>query len=250
MLDRASVECAMQDVAAVIVSVHTISRQSSGAARGFMDVEETGLRNIAAACGAADVRRLLYVNSIGVAEHAPSSWLRGRWRVEQMLLNSGGLDVTVLRPGMIVGRGGDGFSIVARGATGRFALAVGSPQQRFRTIAVDDLAQDLVELIGEPRSFGQAFDVGSEDVLTMRQMMAVAAVSLGRRPARSVFIPAGVVRAVAPAVERLARMPKGAVGGFVGDGPGESMIGDPSEERSVLGRTDRSFRDSLVGELL
>lgn len=249
MLHAGEVSTAVAGVGAVIVCVHTLSPQGPGTTgQHFMDVEARGLRHVVAACQEHDVRRVLYVTSIGVAEDAASSWLRGRWVTEQALLGSG-LDVTVLRPGMIVGRGGDGFSIVVRGATRRLAVAIGSPRLRFRTIAVDDLARDIVDLVERPEAMGKSFEVGSDDVLTMRQMMAVAAASIGRRPASTLFIPAGLVRLLGPLIDRLARVPRGAIGGFVGDGPPSDLVGDPSAVRAVLGRADRPYRDAIAGQL-
>ena len=250
MLDAEAVRRATAGVSAVIVCVHTLSPQ--GAAENdqdYMDVEADGLRNVVAACTAAGVRRVLYVTSIGVAEHGTSSWLRGRWATEQALLTSG-LDVTVLRPGMIVGRGGDGFSIVARGATQRVAVAIAGPRQKFRTVAVDDLAHNIVDLIDLPDAVGRAFDAGSDDVLTMREMTKITARAIGRRPGMTIFVPGGVVRRLAPMIERIAKVPRGAISGFVGDGPQESMIGDPAPLRAVLGRTDRPFLSAIDGQVL
>lgn len=249
MLKAAAAERAIAGVAAVIMCVHTISPQPANKNDdGFMDVEAKGLRNVTAGCAAHGVRRVLYVTAIGVAKYGPSSWLRGRWATEQALLSSG-LDATVVRPGMIVGRGGGGFNLVTRAATRSVAMGVGSAHLRFRTISVDDLAQDLVDLIDEPESFGKTFDAGSDDVLTMRQMAAIAAASIGRRPGHLLFMPAGLVRALAPVVERLTKVPKGAISGFVGDGPQEDMIGNPTELRAVLGRNDRPFHEAIVNQL-
>ncbi|MBC8090463.1 MAG: NAD(P)H-binding protein [Pseudonocardia sp.] len=248
-LDAASTAAAVDGVAAVVVCVHTISQQPAGGDdRDYMDVEAAGIGNVIAACAAHDVHRVLYVTSIGVAADAASSWLRGRFRTEKALLSSG-LQATVLRPGMIVGRGGDGFGIVARGATRRFAVAVGSPRQRFRTVAVDDLARDLVDLLGEPAAVGRTFEAGSEDVLTIRQMTAEGARSVGRRPGRTVFVPTFAVRLLAPLVERLARLPRGAISGFVGEGPQQDMVGDPTALRAVLGRIDRPFAEAVAGQI-
>ena len=248
MLDPVAVGQAVDGVSAVVVCVHTISRQVTDRSQGFMDVEALGLENVAAACAASGVKRVMYVTSIGVAEHAGSSWLRGRWATEQALFSSG-LDVTVLRPGLIVGRGGDGFGIVNRGATTRFTLAIAARRQKFRTVAVGDLARDIVDLIDRPDSAGKALDVGSDDVLTMREMSAIVAESLQRRPGRLVFIPAGLIRLLAPVVERIAKVPRGAISGFVGDGPREDMTGDPTALREILGRADRPFREAIVGQV-
>ena len=250
MLDPRAVERAVHGVRAVVVCVHTISPQpTADQGHGFMDVEAQGLRNVVVACTTAGVTRVMYVTSIGVAERAPSTWLRGRWQTEQDLFASG-LDVTVVRPGMIVGRGGDGFGIVARGATTAFAIATAGRRQKFRTIAVDDLARDLVDLIDVPGAAGQALEVGSDDVLTMTQMAAIAAASIHRRPGVIVFIPAALIRLFAPVVERAGRIPRGAISGFVGDGPRGDMVGDPGPVRALLGRSDRPFRDAIVGQVV
>jgi uncharacterized protein YbjT (DUF2867 family) len=249
LLDPATVSRAVDGVGTVIVTVHTISRQAAAdKSQNFMDVEAAGLRHVIAASKKHGVRRVIYITSLGVAEHASSSWLRGRWRTEQLLLNSG-LNATIVRPGMIIGRGGDGFNVVARGGTRRFAVAVGNTKQRFRTISVDDLARDIVDLIDPSEALGQVLDVGSDDVLTMREMMAIIASHRGRRPARTVFIPARVIRTVAPLVERAAHIPRGALRGFVGDGSQVDMVGDPSAVRSILRRADRPFREAIEGQI-
>ncbi|MEJ7661782.1 MAG: NAD(P)H-binding protein [Hymenobacter sp.] len=88
------------------MAVHTLSPQpGSSAAQGFMDVELTGLHHIVAACRTHGVRRVVYVTFLGAAPEAPSAWVRERWQAEQYLLHSG-LDATIIRPGQIVGPGG------------------------------------------------------------------------------------------------------------------------------------------------
>ena len=206
MLDAEAVSAAARGVRAVIVCVHTLSPQPGRrAGQDFVDVEADGVGSIVAACRANGARRLLYVTSIGVAHGARSSWLRGRADVEDLLFGSG-LDVTVLRPGMVVGHGGDGFGMVERGARRRAAILLASPHQRFRTVAVDDLAHQLVALLDEPRSFGQHFDVGSDDVLTIDEMVDLAANHLGRRQPAKIHLPRGVLAHVAPLIERAAKM--------------------------------------------
>ena len=161
MLDAEAVSAAARGVRAVIVCVHTLSPQPGRrAGQDFVDVEADGVGSIVAACRANGARRLLYVTSIGVAHGARSSWLRGRADVEDLLFGSG-LDVTVLRPGMVVGHGGDGFGMVERGARRRAAILLASPHQRFRTVAVDDLAHQLVALLDEPRSWTSRARSGS-----------------------------------------------------------------------------------------
>ncbi|WP_305785363.1 SDR family oxidoreductase [Symbioplanes lichenis] len=247
MLDAAAVEQAAESVHAVHFLVHTLSRQSRRDV-DFMEVEQAGLRNVVDAARRHGVRRLLYLTAIGTAPDAASSWGRGRARTEQMLFASG-LDVTVLRPGMIVGHGGDGFGMIERGARTPVAMIMAGRRTRFRTVAVDDLAGALVQLMDEPRAHGRHFDVGSDDILTVGQMIDEAAAHLGRRPPLKLYLPRRAVAALAPVLERAAGMPKGAVAGFVGPGSDADLVGDASPIRSLLSRPPIGYREAMAAAL-
>ena len=249
MLDAASIDRAVDGAAAVIVCVHTISKQTGGASgAGFMDLEHAGIQNIIAAAIAHGVQRVIYVTSIGVAEDAVNTWLKGRWATEQLLLESG-LDATIIRPGMIVGHGGDGFGMVERGARSSSVFLLARREQRFRTVGVDDLARQIVFVLDDPRAFGNAYEVGSDDVLTTDEMIDIAAEYLGRPPPRKVHLPRAALARLAPLVERVAGMPRGAIGGFVGPGSGGDMIGDAAPIRALLKHPPQPYRESMIAAL-
>ena len=249
MLDRDAVGRAVESSSAVFVCVHTLSpQQANDGTSDFVDIEEAGLTNIVDACRAHDVRRVLYLTSIGVAPDGGSTWLRGRWRTERLLLDSG-LEATVLRPGMIVGRGGDGFGMVERGARRRVAVVLPTREQRFRTIAVDDLAGELVELLDDARSHGQVYDVGSDDVLTVDQMIDLAAEYLGRPHPIKIHLPRSLIARLAPVIERAPHLPRGAIGGLVGDGSSADMVGDPLPIRTLLSHPPRPYRVAMADAL-
>ena len=226
MLDAASVMAATEGADAIYVAVHTLSPQPrSGAEAGFMEVETAGLRNIAAACLAQGARRLIYLTSLGTDANASSVWLRERGKAEQFLFDSG-LDVTVLRPGQIVGVGGTGFDMMARQAKSRVAVMMGVGDQRWRNIAVDDLVYYLVGVLNDPRTFGQRYDVGCDDILTNDQMVDVAADVLGRAHPAKLHVPRRLTAALAPAIERVAKLPRGAFRGLI-ESMDDDAIGDP-----------------------
>ena len=244
ILDAASVERALESVQAAYICIHTLSPQGANSSgQDFMGVEKTGLRNIVRACETHSVRRLIYVTSIGIAPDAPSAWLRGRWQTEQFLFDSG-LDVSVIRPGMIVGRGGTGFDAIVGGARRPVAIGLGSGKQRMRTVAVDDLAYYLVGVLDDPRSFGHHYDVGSDDVLTTDQMTDIAAECLGRRHPLKIHFPGTLLGLFAPLIERASKMPRGSFKGLVDSLPVD-MGGDPTPIRTILGRPPRSYRQAV-----
>jgi len=242
--DLASMQRALESIEAVYISIHTLSPQSSDTAgQGFMDVEMNGLRNIVTACQSNGVRRLIYITFLGAAPDAPSEWIRGRWGAEQFLLQSG-LNVTVIRPGQIVGVGGQGFSMMMSQAKRSTALVMGSGQQKFRNIALDDLVYYLVGVLDDARANGQCYDVGCDDVLTSNQMIDVAAEVLGRKHPKKIHLSRAFLRSLAPLIERVGKLPKGAMKGLV-DSLRTDSVGDPAPIRAILSRPPLPYRQAV-----
>ena len=243
--DSPSIERAVGSMQAIYVCIHTLSAQhASASAKGFMDVELDGLQNIVAACGTRGIRRLIYISSLGISPAAKSAWVRGRWKVEQFLLNCG-LDATIIRPGQIVGIGGQGFGMTVGNAKRRFSLVLGTGQQKMRSIALDDLIYYLIGVLNESATFNKYYDVGSDDVLTGDQMIDVAADVLGLKHPVKLHIPLSFFRAIVPLFERSKKLQKGALRG-VADCLGDDMVGDdPALIRTILARPLLSYRQAV-----
>ncbi len=242
--DLASMQQALKSVDAVYISVHTLSPQNTDTAtEDFMDVEINGLQNIITACRANEVRRVIYVTFLGASPDGLSAWSRGRWKAEQLLLNSG-LDVTVIRPGMIVGVGGQGFNMMVSNAKRRVAIIIGSGRNVFRCIAINDLVYFLVGVLKDQRAYGQCYDVGSDDILSNNQMIDIVAEVIGRRHPRKLHIPLSLLNIIAPLIERMGKLPKSSMKGML-DGMKTDMIGDPGPVRIILNRPLLSFRQAV-----
>ena len=240
--DLPSVQRAVESAEAVYVSIHTLSPQTGSApGRRFMAVEMEGLQNVVAACQEQGVRRIIYVTSLGITAEGPGEWLRERWRTEQFLLGSG-LDVTVIRPGMIVGVGGSGFGMLASQAKKSVAVGLGG-RQAMRSIAIDDLAYYLVSVLDDPRAYGQRYDVGSDDVLTNSQMTDAVAEIFGRHPPLKLKVPKALLGVLAPVMERAGKLQKGAMSGLL-DSMEADMSGDPTPIRTILPKPLLSFRQA------
>ena len=241
--EPSSLSAAFNSIDAVYVLLHTLSPQpASRPEQRFMAVELEGLRNIVEACRLNGVGRIIYVTSLGVSASAASEWLRERWRAEQSLFQSG-LDATVLRPGMIVGVGGRGFGALSSQGAKSVAIFLGS-KQKMRTIAVDDLIGYLVGILDEPRSFGKAFDVGNDDVLTNSQMVDGVAEVLGRRHPYKILIPPAFLSMMAPLIERMGKLPRGGLKGLV-DSLGDDASGDPKPIRAIQPQRLLSYRQAV-----
>ncbi len=246
--DLASVQKAVQSMDAVYIAIHTLSTQQADTkSDGFMDIELLGLQNIVESCKTHHVKRIIYVTFLGVDKDAASEWSRGRWKTEQFLLKSG-LDATIIRPGMIVGVGGQGFNMMVGNAKKRFAIMIGAGNQKFRCIAIDDLIYYLVGVLNDTSAYGKGFDVGSDDILTSNQMLDAVAEVMGRNHPKKIHIPIGLLSAMAPIIERIAKMPKGAMKGMV-EGIQSDMIGNPAPIRTILTKTPLTNREAVAKAL-
>ena len=243
--DLASMQRAMDSVQAVYISIHTLSAQPGNTSgQGFMEVEINGLKNIVTACQLHGVRRLIYVTFLGMPPDAKSVWVRERWKAEQFLLKSG-LDVTIIRPGQIVGQGGRGFDMMVSQARKSVAITMGNGSSKWRNIALDDLIYYLVGVLNESRAYGQSFDVGCDDILTNNQMIDLTAVVPGHHHPTKLSLPVTLLGApFAPFIERMAKVPKGAIKGIL-----ESLkmdaVGDPMPIRSILPRRLVPYRQAV-----
>lgn len=247
--DLSSVQHALESVQAVYISIHTLSpQQSNGASPRFMQVEKNGVQNVVMACRSCGVQRVVYVTSLGTSPDAHSEWLCERWHTEQLLMDSG-LDATVLRPGYIIGLGGRGFDTIVSQSKRRIAITMGGNRPKIRTIALDDLIYYLVGVLDDPRSYGQRYDVGNDNVLSSKQLINITAKILGQRPPIKFQIPLTLLSTVAPLIGRVGKFPTGAAKGFV-DSLKVDGIGNPLPIRTILPRPLLPFRQAVKRALV
>jgi len=124
------------------------------------------------------VRRLLQMSALN-AGRGESHYLQARGRAEQHVRASG-LDWTLLRPSVIAGPG-DGLFCRFDGLL-KFApvLPIGRADARFQPVWVGDVVQAFARALDEPRSVGQSYDLVGPDVMTLKQIVKLAARGRGR----------------------------------------------------------------------
>ena len=150
----------------------------------FEDLDLQAADNFARACAAQGVRQIVYLGGLLPADVPPdqlSRHLRSRAELER-LLGDHGTPVTVLRAGIVLGRGGASLEILLR-TVRRLPLMICPRWTETPTqpIALDDVVALLDWTVGRPETFGEVYDVGSPDVCTYRQLMLAVAAQLGRR---------------------------------------------------------------------
>ncbi len=243
MHDPAALDRLLHGARAVYVLVQTVTAPQQPGTGDFAAAERAATARILAAMSRQGVRRLLTVGLIGARPDAPNAWVRARAELETLLLGSG-RDVTVLRAGLVVGRGSVGFDGLLDAADRRVARIRGRGHQRWSFVALDDLVRYLVAALDEPRTVGHAFDVGSVEAPTYRELLRRTAELLGRPEPRVAVTPLWLLRAAAPLVERRQRLPRGGLRAAAAH-LGDDLVGDPVPIRAVLPLGLTSWDDAV-----
>ncbi|NUR06172.1 MAG: NAD(P)H-binding protein [Nocardioidaceae bacterium] len=146
----------------------------------FERLDAEAARAFGEAAAQAGVPQVVYLGGLGRDDDLLSPHLRSRREVER-LLGEAGVPVTVLRAGIVVGRGGISWEIT-RQLVERLPVMV-TPRwvaTRTQPIAVDDVVRYLVGVLGNPDAVGRVFEVGGPEVLQYATMMRRVARALGR----------------------------------------------------------------------
>ncbi|MDN5894578.1 MAG: NAD(P)H-binding protein [Nocardioides sp.] len=149
----------------------------------FVERDAAAARAFGMAAADAGVTQIVYLGGLGRDDDSLSAHLRSRREVEG-LLAAGGVPVTTLRAGIIIGGGGISWEIT-RQLVQHLPAMVTPRWVRTRTqpIAVADVVHYLVGVLGLTDALGGTFEVGGPEVLEYAEMLQrVAAIEHRRLP--------------------------------------------------------------------
>jgi uncharacterized protein YbjT (DUF2867 family) len=172
--DGASLDVALAGCDAAYYLVHSLGEAD------FEQRDADAARAFAHAAAGAGLRRIVYLGGLGDDADDLSTHLRSRREVEE-LLGSGGVPVTTLRAGIIVGHGGISWEMTRQLVEHLPAMI--TPRwvhTRTQPIAVADVVRYLVGVLEVPDAAKRAFDIGGPEVLAYVDMMRRLAAIEGR----------------------------------------------------------------------
>jgi uncharacterized protein YbjT (DUF2867 family) len=174
--DPASLGSALADVDVAYYLVHSLD------ADDFEERDARAAQAFGEAAADAGVRQIVYLGGLGAEGAELSAHLRSRREVEG-LLGAGGVPVTVLRAGIVIGRGGVSWELTRQLVKNLPAMIVPKwVATRTQPIAVDDVVRYLVGVADEPRALGRVFEIGGPEQMTYLEMLEIASeVASGKR---------------------------------------------------------------------
>ncbi len=165
-LDPGSLAEAMAGVESAYYLIHNLSTGP-----GFREMDARAARTFGQAARKAGVGRIVYLGGLGDPESSLSSHLRSRQESGQAL-REGGVPVTELRAGVIVGPGSLSFEMI-RHLAERLPVMV-CPRwiySRIQPIAIGDLLEYLVAALNFPHPEDVTIEVGGKDATTYRGLL-------------------------------------------------------------------------------
>jgi NADH dehydrogenase len=135
---------------------------------------------VVAAAEAAGVRRIALLSFLRARPACGSPYHESKWAAEE-IVRASSLDWTVLKPGVIYGRGDHMLDHIAA-ALGTLPVFVRLGRAQVRPLAVADLVRVLVAALVDGRLARRTIPLTGPTQVSLDQLTAVIAEATGRRP--------------------------------------------------------------------
>ncbi|MBX3482635.1 complex I NDUFA9 subunit family protein [Phenylobacterium sp.] len=139
--------------------------------QGFQAVHVKGAQNVAVAARAQGVARVVHVSALGADERSASKYARTKAEGEAAV-RAVCPDAAIVRPGVVFGVGDRFFNKFA--SLAQFAPAlplIGGGHTRFQPVFVGDVGRALAQIVVDPASAGQTFELAGPATYSFRELM-------------------------------------------------------------------------------
>lgn len=199
---------ALEGVETVIHCAFITADRKPGPGVNYYETNTTGTRNLIAAAKAAGVTRIVELGGLGTQPGRPGSYMETRYLADEALKQSG-LAWSILGPSVQFGKGAAFFRGLADLITSvpLVTPVVGSGNQRFQPIWVEDVVTCILKMAQEPGKYdGKVTEVGGPEIYTYNEILDMLMEALGKRRLK-VPGPKPVARLAASAMTALLAQP-------------------------------------------
>ena len=164
----ADVEAALRGADAAINLVGILYESGR---RTFQSLHVEASRNVAEACAAGGVGRLVQVSAVGASPESRSDYALSKASAE-MAVRQVKPDAVMIRPSIVFGAGDDFLNRFAAMATMAPALPlIGGGQTRFQPVYVGDVAEAIARATVMTEAAGRTFELGGPAVMTFEDVL-------------------------------------------------------------------------------
>jgi uncharacterized protein YbjT (DUF2867 family) len=165
-LKKESLQLIPDDIDLAYYFIHSMATQSGD----FENMEEICATNFKDRVEQTNAKQVIYLSGISNA-YELSKHLSSRKNVETLLSGSN-FALTTLKAGIIVGSGSASFEII-RDLVEKLPVMIAPRwlKTRCQPIAIRNVVEFLIGIIGKPETYNKSFDIGGPDVLSYKEML-------------------------------------------------------------------------------
>lgn len=165
-LNKETLQNIPQDIDIAYYLIHSMSTNSGS----FEDMEQICAENFIDRIQETKAQQIIYLSGI-VNDEELSKHLSSRMNVESIISRSD-IPLTTLRAGIIVGSGSASFEII-RDLVEKLPVMVAPIwlKTKCQPIAIRNVVEFLVGVIGHKKAFDDSFDIGGPDILSYKEML-------------------------------------------------------------------------------
>lgn len=174
---------AVAGIETIIHCAFVTADRKQGPGVNYYETNVTGTRNLITAAKAAGVKRIVELGGLGTQPGTHGSYMETRYLADEALKQSG-LAWSILGPSIQFGKGSAFFNGLADLITSAPVITpvIGSGQQRFQPIWVEDVATCILKMALQPDQYdGRSIEVGGPNIYTYNQILDLLMQSLGKR---------------------------------------------------------------------
>jgi uncharacterized protein YbjT (DUF2867 family) len=158
--------------------VSTANNNLGKGANSPTKVDLSAHQNLCAAARNAGVRRIVYVSAYGIDQFSPVDIFRIKWYIEDAIRRSG-VPYVILRPTAFMDIWVD--QIIAEPIRKKGVATIFGPgTAQANYIAVDDVAEFVVKILGREEIVNEVIDVGGPSTMSMNDVTTLVEKKLGR----------------------------------------------------------------------
>jgi nucleoside-diphosphate-sugar epimerase len=201
LLNASSYESCLEQVDTVI---HLAALTGKADPEDYFKVNAYGTMLLLDRCKQAGVKNFLFISSIAVSFKNKYRYFYAQSKEEaENYVKNSGLNYTILRPTMIMGKGSGVFEGMAR-LTGLPLIPVfGKGNVPIQPVHVKDVVKAIEQVEADARFHGEILELGGPEIISIKDFMKKIARSRGKKNPKVFRLPMGITVFCLSILERL-----------------------------------------------
>ncbi len=241
VLDHDSLVKATSGVDTVYYFIHMMGEQKEQ--EKFDILDRKAITNMVKACKENGVKRIIHLTGITNPGEKLSHHLSSRKEVEEIIISSG-INYSVFRASMIIGRGGGAFEILDTAVRNFPVIPVFNwGNTHIQPVYIGDVIQYLVECLDKKETLNKCYDIGCSEIYTYKELMQEYARQLGIKRF-FVYVPGSWHRVSSFVLGKLSPVNANVVYWLI-ESLQNNMVCEPNDLKKIFGFEPTSFKESI-----